>query len=241
MQIVFEIASCPWQDKCNHNPPERTLSSFSLSRLAQNDSFHSNDSEQCHLILRSLVLRKKYGGMACDMKMIDQFMDSWSHRFHNRQVDTSIVLTFLRRFPQLNNDIHWKDVPALVHSLTSIADLLPLLKSGFLKLELNDISASGIDFHCSNIMGTLLDRTSGFYKNLTAMIGCKLDAEIEVIVKKMMWDYSSGKNNRRQIFDHKINTIRRPEGEEKLKLLWDREASPLVKKFTDAYISSRLR
>jgi len=237
MQIVFEIASCPWQDECNSSN-EGVLASLNLSSLGPNDSFHINDTEHSNLILRSIMLRKKYGGMACDMIMMDQFMDLWSQRYHNRQVDMNVLQNLKPRFPQLSDDVYWKDVSALVHSLNTVAGIAPLLQSGFLKLELNDISPSGIDFHCSNIMDVLMDRTGMFYNNLIALIGSKADTEVELIVKKMMWDYSSGTNNRRKILGQNISST--PEGDEQIKKLWDQEAVPLVKKFTDAYIASRL-
>ena len=67
MQIIFEVASCPWKDKADaaaHGTEEMTPS------FSENIPFQVEDlslicpDESCKIFVRSMFLRKQYGGMA---------------------------------------------------------------------------------------------------------------------------------------------------------------------------------
>ena len=61
MQIVFEVASCPWKDSTNafNDSKNEITSSCTRNILCEGKGF-----DTCEIFLRSMFLRKKYGGMA---------------------------------------------------------------------------------------------------------------------------------------------------------------------------------
>jgi len=65
MQIIFEVASCPWKDNSDIVPHNSTITSPRDGRLVSQPDYLSLicQDEACGLLLRSMVLRKKYGGM----------------------------------------------------------------------------------------------------------------------------------------------------------------------------------
>jgi len=80
MQIVFEIASCPWRDDCK---PSSIQQFPPLSyRRSTTSSHHFHHDEDCDLMLRCMLLRKDYGGMKCDVKMIDKYVQLWGRRYN---------------------------------------------------------------------------------------------------------------------------------------------------------------
>lgn len=229
MQIVYEISSCPWQDVFSDSG--ELEQAFTLSNV-KSLSFEESDKDSCQLMIRAIILRKAYGGMKCDIRMMDSFMQIWSGRFTQRSVDDTVIGLLRKRFPHLSDDLLWKDVPLLMHSLHPSVDINQLTKDGFEKLLKNDISASGIDFHCSNIVEALL-QNNDFHSSLSQKIEGNSNDLVD-IVKSMMWNYSSGINHRIKIQNNgdKVNDV--------LKSLWKDLAVPLLKEYTDRYIEHRL-
>ncbi|GFH60957.1 hypothetical protein CTEN210_17433 [Chaetoceros tenuissimus] len=229
MQIVYEISSCPWQDVFSNSG--ELEQAFTLSNV-KNLSFEESDKDSCQLMIRAMVLRKAYGGMRCDMKMMDSFMQIWSGRFTQRLVDETVIDLLRKRFPHLSDDLLWKDVPLLMHSLHSPVDINQLTKDGFEKLLRNDISASGIDFHCSNIVEALL-QNDRFHSSVSQIIKGNTN-DLADLVKSMMWNYSSGVNHRIKM-QKNMNEVN-----DGLKSFWKDLAVPLLKEYTDRYIDHRL-
>jgi len=233
LQIVFEVASCPWKDE-----PNQTQEQFNCIYNPSETIAFQDDADQCNLMLRSMSMRKKYGGMNCDKVMIDKFVALWTERYRMRYMEPSISQIICQ---PLADPMLWKDVPSYLYRQTiqsSANLLLTLQKIPLPLLTKHDICPSGIDFHCSNILNILFRPTCQFYLNLRSMYKDNTDEDLENLTKKIMWDYSSGVNNRRIISTGKACT--KFEEDHALKSLWDHYAYPLVQQFTDNYIDTRL-
>jgi len=237
LQIVFEIASCPWKDGFDHEC-DGDKTSYGLHASSGVELFRGDVVDQCDIMLRCMILRKKYGGMTCDKEMIDGFVSLWCNRYRSSKVEPDVVT---RCFPASTKEVIWKEVPDLMHSFNNVLAVLgPLLNSQLPSLTMHDISPSGIDFHCSNVIDMLVRDTS-FSSKLYILLGpsaSNAKDEVMKILKTMMWDYSSGVNHRRA-FDHRKNESVKTLGTN-FKAFWEEEAQPLVNTFTSAYISARL-
>lgn len=235
LQIVFEVASCPWKDDCHESQGKGDM----LHNPKETASFR-DDPDQCNLMLHSMSMRKKYGGMTCDKIMIDNFIALWTERYRMRHVEPSIA-KIIYPSSSTDNPILWKDVPFLLYRQTVQSSsnlLLTLQKSPLPMLTKHDICPSGIDFHCSNVLNVLLRPECPFYIKLQSMFKDSTDVDLENMAKKIMWDYSSGVNNRRNISTGKLCT--KLEGDDAIKMIWDDFAYPLVQRFADNYIDARL-
>ena len=246
MEIVFEIASCRWKDSCKNRGPERdvltpshVLSSPSLGEKDKTTDL-SNDSEECDLMLKSMILRKKYGGMACDKRMMDDFISLWSERYQSVKVDNS---TMTKTFPNRTSTVLWKDVPLLIHSsINSIKMVEKVLSSQLQCLKLHDVCSAGVDFHCSNVIDFLMNNTSSnLVMNLSKHLGTESKERIKDTLKQMIWDYSAGVNNRRSFTSKDLvcGTGKNADSST-LKQIWQNDVFSQIKEFTTGYIASRL-
>lgn len=234
LQIVFEVASCPWKDECHDSQENSNI----LYNPSETTNFQE-ETDQCNLMLRSMYLRKKYGGMNCDKVMIGNYVTLWAKRYRMRFVEPLIGKIICPS--SLDNGILWKDVPSHMYRQTvqgSSNLSLTLQKTPLPLLTKHDICPSGIDFHCSNILNVLLCPKCPFYTKLRSMFQDMTDEDLENMVKKMMWDCSSGVNNRRNISTGKLCT--KLQEDNAIKRIWDDFAYPLVQQFTDNYIDTRL-
>ena len=59
MRIVFEVASCSWKDDEDGGKDENGGQEFDIERIGKDESLNENQRN----ILRSIMLRKHYGGM----------------------------------------------------------------------------------------------------------------------------------------------------------------------------------
>ena len=102
--IVFETASCRWQDSLRPHkqqrthvnndssiniPGELTLASLHNSKIRCKTSHDNGLSKQMgisvalskdELIVWSILMRGKYGGMACDIQMLQCYAELWQQR-----------------------------------------------------------------------------------------------------------------------------------------------------------------
>lgn len=235
-RIVFEISSCPWKDMLDDNSVDENPTVQKVASASEKKSFEAKES----LMLRSIILRKKYGGMACDIKMCEGFVNLWSKRYRSHKVNVDIAT---KVFPSMKREICWVEVPVLIHSFDKNTKILDHLLNGqqlpFLKLH--DISPSGVDFHCSNIVEFLVkDTAAPIFTKLSKHLSNKSIDSVKEIIQNMMWNYSSGINRRRYFFDRSKDEGTSKAGDTILKEIWDEDVQPLMKKFTDAYLSTRL-
>jgi hypothetical protein len=246
------MASCPLRDECS---PEKHCfkgaSFFSLTTPAsqlfpdtlRNQSYSIN---KCDTLIRSMLLRAQYGGMACDVSMLHSYSALWLQRFQSTE---SLSKDVVRRLPKskLLDDIvveekmYMRDVPRILHEpfrLKSL-DLITSEVVGpgrLLKLYETDVCSAGIDFHCSNVVESLLLQES-VYTSLCKMLLSNDRDWIADQVKTCIWNYSSGVNRRCILFDmHEENSNTGLA----LKSVWDEVLKGPFDEFTRKFVRQRL-
>ena len=254
LQIVFEVASCPWKDyltkeKSPNNMILPHLTFFSCGGDTKLD-------DECCLMLRCFLLRKRFGGMACDLKMLDDFLQQWGLRYECETVPQEVENRLLSRLSKGHTKLLWKNVPAIIHFKIrneQSSCLVPKMISGkaqFISLSTKDIAAAGIDFHCSNILDSLVNDpciVDSVSKELQQK-GCSEpemmkttiqphEESVKELLKCWMWKFSSGINHRLSL------TECCPDGQEETsssRTLWKQVVFPQVNSYANKYISARL-
>ena len=233
MRIVFEIASCPWQDNLIEGKDEGEKTTLSLTDASEL-GFHTD--EDCDLMLRSMLLRRKYGGMAGDLSMMDGFVQLWLQRFEEQTVNIEVIAKCLPK--KQNKFVSWKDLSKLLHpvdrSLESVQSLM--MNTPLLCLQATDITFAGIDFHCSNVLDgavTNPDIQSNVQRILEHPVSRE---ELEKVLKTAMWHCSAGLNFRRPIISSKDDTSME---NLKLKSVWELVV-PIVNPFVEEYVKTKL-
>uniref|UniRef100_A0A7S3VG54 Uncharacterized protein n=1 Tax=Chaetoceros debilis TaxID=122233 RepID=A0A7S3VG54_9STRA len=242
MRAVFEIASCPWRDELNlhehyHSNKEDTGKRYSLTSPSELSLHQKKEGD---LMLRSLLLRQKYGGMKCDLVMLDEYVQLWATRYSEEVVDSTIIAYCL---PKLNKDIkvRWEVLPQLLHPIEKSLKLVPPLVHSKLRcLQKHDITSAGVDSHCSNVLDLPL-ADSCFCSKVDSIFGRIVEKkDLTAILKSACWENSAGKNLRRAFnIAHDINVADDSDNKVSLKHVWD-AASPIVNQFVLSYIESRL-
>ncbi|EED91786.1 predicted protein [Thalassiosira pseudonana CCMP1335] len=125
MQIVFEMASCPRQDICieSYGDMSGMIWSFSMSTPSSQllpSKLRSPSLDNAGTVIRTMLLRAQYGGMACDVQMLNSFAKTWLKRFHEKVVPaplaSSLVSLDANNQASINCEVLWWDVPRLLHS-----------------------------------------------------------------------------------------------------------------------------
>lgn len=265
-RAVFEIASCPWQDNLNTmaNDSEADPEDISLTAMRQSlfeDKMEGNNLSQldCDLMLRSVLLRHKYGGMSCDLRMLQKCTRLWKYRFTKEKfMSSQLAQTCLPKYCADNNNgrtipIRWSHVPELLHPIErSSKPVLPLLARPYPYLKFADITPAGVDFHCSNVLDMPLyninmqSQVEELYRGNSSVSTKKLSIQkIGDILKRACWDHCSGVNYRRT-FRQAVtpNSSNEPGAiedneKERIKQVWD-FVSPSVQNFAQEYLAQRL-
>lgn len=185
LQIVFEMASCPWQDgieehsndDCSGSQMKDRIgsgsgddskpTSFSLSSSSSTLFPTQQQKEQSTVnaleitTIRAMLLRAQYGGMKCDVDMLHSFSKIWLHRFRGAYaVPTTIASTSAL---STNDDLNWNCIPSLIHAKARQESQRFVTTSMIntpvvVALTTNDVCPAGIDFHCSQVVEHLLSR-----------------------------------------------------------------------------------
>jgi len=122
-------------------------------------------------ILYSIELRKSYGGMNGDIKMLNYFIDKWLKRFKN-------------------NDNIYLQIPKVIQYEDILSIGLPITYS---QLNFNEIELVAIDFHCfPQILTKITNNINKKNNNI------KINKEI---VKKLIWENSASINFKSNISD----------------------------------------
>ena len=186
-----------------------------------------------------------------DMRMLDDFVYIWHQRFKEKRINEKIANRCFKDKPA-----RWIDVPYLFHkdainqSLTYVSPLILDTTRPFIALAMNDVSPSGIDFHCSNVLDFIL-RNDDVYSNLSTKVSL-YDGELSSlskgidglvtkeslinVLKGCMWSFSSGINVRRSLSGIEKKAMKN----QPLYELWSVDVEPHVKSFVTKYISARL-
>ena len=73
LQVVFEVASCPWTD---HLPSLRERNCTD-----NNENILTALHHHAAVILKAMDMRASYGGMKGDMRMLENYRNCWTERF----------------------------------------------------------------------------------------------------------------------------------------------------------------
>lgn len=252
LRVVFEVASCPWQDLETHQDGTAQEPAAMLSI----GSFHKAGSDNTPIgvsdtLIWSTLLRAQYGGMACDIRMLRHFAQVWNERFSAGAVPKEIQLQLMSTKENMAN-LRWCDLSMLIHqssSLQSEARVASLTKDGILQLSMVDLSIEGIDFHCSPVLHhimadrelveTYLTRLSSFDDSLGRVPSTwdERRSWLEGILKSCMWKYSAGVNRRRSLtptVDAESAKI------DPLKPFWADSVAPRTRAYAERYIKERI-
>jgi hypothetical protein len=132
-RIVFETASCPWQD---HLPEEDYDSGGGKSVVGEEKplavtSFYNDNGNNDHcrldansILVWSMLIRSSYGGMAGDIQMLKSYATTWRKRFLISRVVPASIRERLSG-GQSKNSVQnmgttdelkeWSQVPIFIH------------------------------------------------------------------------------------------------------------------------------
>ncbi len=250
MQIVFEVASCPFQDDPSGDEWRGKLddecfpSNLSLpTPIANLLSGQAICNTACDVFIRSMLLRVEYGGMKCDTQLLSSFAKKWLKRFQSAIVPDRLLENLASS--STLRPIYWGDVPHMIHAkareqsarLVTSATIRP---GGLPKLGLSDVSLAGIDFHCSSVVEYLLSQReicSAFHRCF-AQTGDRNhhNDKIAEQLKQMIWDFSSSINHRRSLFKTETADVTSVI----FKALWNNIVKACFDAYTMKFVKDRL-
>ncbi len=264
MQIVFEIAACQRQDttsaefltqscKIQELPESISLSLPSLCIFPKQPLAFIT----CETLIRSILLRAQYGGMSCDVRMLQKFSITWFKRFHVEYIPPNILSQLLVNkdgiieTDESKNDLKsyatsWHHYPELVHERARERSQLlvtsKLVSSfGLDKLKINDVCTAGIDFHCSSVVDVLLSNPNLATSLREKFAGTKNIKEninwdwLSRQIKLCIWKYSSGVNHRLPIVPQEED-----DDEAMMRSAWDDVIKAPFNEFTTSFVIERL-
>jgi hypothetical protein len=183
------------------------------------------------------------------MKMLNDFHFTWRNRFLKGVVDDEIAQRCLN-----NSDrIKWIEAPLFLHkdAMKKSLNLISPMISGekpVLALSHHDVTEAGVDFHCSNVLETIIQDPSVYtilitetskLENVTkesAVDGMVTKERLLSILKGMMWKFSAGVNVRQSLSGLQKQQLKlSPEYQ-----IWSKMIQPHVKSYVNSYISCRL-
>ena len=251
LQIVFEVASCPQKDALSRDESFQARSVHqslpsSLSLLTPAEQlFPECSPNSCEVVIvRSMLLRAQYGGMKCDVQMLQSFAVTWLERFRAGNVlPTSITWSAPKSATQ---PISWLDVPRILHEKArerseELVTSNIVCPGGLVRLTLNDVCVAGIDFHCSPAVDYILSQRDlcGRLAPLLKNGNDKGPGDRDWMagqVKNLIWQYSSGINYRRSL----LGAAKRNEGDSIPKLVWRDVLKTAFDGYTKKFVRDRL-
>jgi len=252
--VVFEMASCPWQDHLpggsSTEDNEQPIMAFGFYHLPGIDRL----LEDREVMIWAMLMRMRYGGMGCDMRMLAEYQ-LWQKRFEN---DESVPDPVKKRVPIESEEcLRWSTIPAKLHMNAmrqSEARVSSLLQHKLPALSLQDITTEGVDFHCSSILDTILADSWLFQQALTqfgAVCGTariekapeaqsEQRAWLEKILKRCMWNFSAGVNRRLPLFQEENRPCRSTSEKDPLESVWKGLVLSRAQAFAEDYVKRRL-
>ena len=247
--MVFELASCARQDDPSG---DEGIDKFDNHKLPTYLSLKTPTSQlfprqhpsiiPCDVFVRSMLLRAQYGGMKCDVQMLHSYATIWLKRFRSMVVSSSALDALALNLT--SRPIYWWDLPGILHEkareksaeLVTSAIVCP---GGLPKLNLADVCCAGIDFHCSSVVEHLLSQSEVF-SSLHKRLASPKDEDPQVWIsgqlKSMIWNYSSGINHRRLLFEADDKNMDAPN----LKAVWENVVRSSFDSYTKKFVMVRL-
>jgi hypothetical protein len=254
------MSSCPWTDYIDGD--DETLSNATeLILLSTSIPLFEDNAKKfglCEVLIRSILLRAQYGGMAGDMKMLHGYARLWNERFSENNVPTSVAQKATAKPNRgAKEELSWIGILTTIHerpTVQSFAHVSPLIQHGLEKLTLPDICLAGVDFHCTSVLDQAISDEADYkrcYEGLCATavqaglspLPAQKDrqrAHLLQIMKSCMWKFSSGVNHRRPLVREKTATKSAEGKEEALKSFWNENVAKPVEKYMNQYVGDRL-
>lgn len=261
--IVYEMASCPWQDHLLDNDNDDGEPMDFDGRLLSFESYHKpgldNLLEDRETIIWSMLVRSRYGGMGGDMAMLHSYAKEWNQRFANDcEVPNPVKQRVAPSLPE-TECLRWSTLPTIIHQTSirqSTARVQPMVEKGLLALTFMDITTEGVDFHCSSILDMvttdqdLVDTCLAQLGEITAAIGLgpiptasnEKRPWLERVLKRCMWNYSAGVNRRLPLIisDGRESSSSSNKKDDPLEMIWQNLILPKTKVFAEQYVKERL-
>lgn len=234
LQVVYEVSSCPWTDRVDDDGAIDHGNEIVIDN-------HVSAAAAAAVSLKCMAMRASYGGMKCDMEMLQKYCITWGKRFAVGKAPRHII-------ERLGGSActTWMDVPELIHSKTrhlAIQHTTSMVQRRLLELQLRDLCVEGVDFHCSDVLEQLIKDDAFVSKSCDQLkfkegllVGTKGKEQLLVILKQCMWRYSSGINFRQSL----LGDACVKEDDDDLKLVWQDLAAPRVHVLMMRYVTSRL-
>ena len=227
--IIYEVSSCPWTDYVPSNKSDDDYVQTNFAELP-------DDSK---VLLKSISMRKSYGGMACDMAMMKSYEQVWKKRFQDGSIDQDLQSRL-----SLNLKTRWSDIPTQIHDKPrqqSAKFVIPLVQQRLDRLEFKDICIEGVDFHCSNILDQVMSDKALSCKCSQRLKdeGLVWDGNEEQLMKTLkqcMWKFSSGVNHRQPLLGEKL----KGDDNHALKAFWMELMSKRAKELMAHFVKIRL-
>jgi hypothetical protein len=242
LQIVFEIAGCPYKDPLPYSTEGDTVHSrISLSSLDSGDD----------VLIWALLARAEYGGMKGDVLMLQQYANAWRQRMGEVSSTAPTTLVQQLHLPKPHVPVTWQNVPHIVHESAHKQALERIGLLGIEMLEISDLTLEGVDFHCSNILDELANDchlvnvchdllllSSSGEKMPAGMVDFR--SWLVGFWKSCMWMYSAGVNRRRNLV-----TLVQPDNQGDKAVpsgsaMWNELLAPRVQEFQQNYLQQRL-
>ncbi|CAB9530325.1 unknown protein [Seminavis robusta] len=184
-----------------------------------------SSQKQLQLAIWAMLVRAKYGGMSCDVRMLYLYAQTWHDRLQ-----------------QEGDDATWLDVPKRMHEKAVAASTTRLASTDIFleRLCLPDICRQGVDFHCSNIIPTLLQDSQ--LRTAVQQIADKMECSAESLLQRIIWKFSAGVNLRRPLVtENKKGGRSNQHQDQVLNQFWKDVLDDLVTAFQTKYLGERLR
>eukprot|EP01094_Clydonella_sp_ATCC50884_P020851 TRINITY_DN4425_c0_g1_i3.p1 TRINITY_DN4425_c0_g1~~TRINITY_DN4425_c0_g1_i3.p1 ORF type:complete len:1491 (+),score=173.74 TRINITY_DN4425_c0_g1_i3:926-5398(+) len=234
LRIVFELASVNVRDPVPPDLPPRSvpcLGSLSLSNADEN------------ALIKSLIARAAFGGMKCDVQLLHTMANVWCDRFEGRGRDPPVITHGIVPYLQNDGDVRSRS-PWLsyLHDLYSpcARDSGNIVHENVGPLQPGDIPLAAIDFHCSPMMGHLFKREGQvrmvIFEHMNRFFKKQRTQEdVEGLVKRMVWYFSSSRNNKALLFDVPEHSPKELDEIQRLQPLWQ-QLQKVVESFAKHYI-----
>eukprot|EP00980_Cylindrotheca_fusiformis_P004935 scaffold1051_cov119-Cylindrotheca_fusiformis.AAC.10 len=270
-RIVYEVASCPLQDNLwSEELPEAKemdrLPSLCLTCMSP-CQMEKKEEEEDALLLRAILVRHKYGGMACDMKLLQRCAKIWKRRFghddtNKEMVNPTLVQALVAaagtdgiKTTKTDDDnvVTWSQVPSLLHSDKMKQKSKDAIQRHRMMpyLQYSDLAPAGIDFHCCSKVFELPELYQQEMQDSIHKIWGKRDGssiqtreQMKALLKRACWECSAGVNYRRgfrQILLLDTDSEQQQQNEEeatKLEAIW-KLATPIIQPFVQRYLRTR--
>lgn len=265
VQIVYEMASCPWTDYLGDDPStvitkEKNDLILLSSPMPWVDC--NQISDECNVLIRSILLRAQYGGMAGDMQMLHDYVRLWFKRIQDVHVPPLVAERVSQRdktavslSTQSLTELKWCDVPTLIHARAKLqgdSHVPPIVQRGLVKLSMQDICFAGVDFHCSAVLDQAIAEDVVFeqcYQRISSIVTQTGLSPLPTskdqrrpylmrILKQCMWKFSSGLNHRQPLYPKTPKEV--DEQEMALKRFWNDGIANRVESYMKKYIEDRL-